>query len=150
MVPTKYKKKFCAEVFKFMSAGLSETQTIAQLGVSRASFYRWKKEYPEFKEACDMGQVKFDAQYEELGVQAMKKEKDIDYQFWRDLMKYRHGWTEKTAPAGTTNNTQININVLNDQSNEELLAYIKTQMDSHPELKTIMKDSALIEHDGSE
>ncbi len=136
-----YKPEYCAQVYKYMCAGLSETQAIAALDTSRSTFYRWKKEYPEFKEACDRGRVQFDAKHEELGVQGMMKTMDIEYQFWRDLGKYRNGWTDKTAP-GITNNTQINIdqvNVLNDMSNEEVLAYIKSQMEKHPELAHIIE-----------
>lgn len=130
-----------------MCAGLSETQAIAALDTSRSTFYRWKKEYPDFKEACDKGRVQFDAKHEELGVQGMMKTMDIEYQFWRDLGKYRNGWTDKTAP-GITNNTQINIdqvNVLNDQSNEELLIYIKSQMEKHPELQHIIEGEIVSE-----
>lgn len=138
--PVKYEPKMCAEVYKFMSAGLSKTQAMAQLGISRATFYAWLKEYPDFKEAVEKGQVQFDAKHEEMGVHGMMKTMDIDYQFWRDLGKYRNGWAEKGA-AGTTNNTQINVenmNVLNDQSNEELLAYIKSQMEANPEIQKII------------
>lgn len=138
---SEYKPQYCAEVYKIMAGGASETKAIAMLETSRSTFYRWKKEYPEFKEACDKGKVLFDAHHEDLGVQGMMKTMDIDYQFWRDLGKYRNGWTDKTT-AGVTNNTQINIdqmNVLNDQSNEELLAYIKSQMEKHPELSNIIE-----------
>jgi hypothetical protein len=127
-----------------MAGGMSETQAIAAMGKSRSTFYRWKKEYPEFKEAVDKGKVLFDARHEELGVQGMMKTMDIDYQFWRDLGKFRNGWTDKSA-TGVTNNTQINIdqmNVLNEQSNEELLMYIKSQMEKHPELAQIIEHDA--------
>lgn len=142
--PTDYKPAFCAEVYKFASAGLSETKIIAQLDVSRSTFYRWKKEHPEFKDAVERGAVKFDARHEELGEQGMLKTMDIDYQFWRDLGKYRNGWTDKVT-SGVTNNTQINIdqmNVLNEQSNEELLAFIKSQMEKHPELTQVIEHDA--------
>ena len=135
---TKYEPKVCADVYKFMSAGFSETQAMAQLGVSRGTFYRWKKEFPEFKEAVDRGSVQFDAKHEELGIQGMMKTMDIDYQFWRDLGKYRNGWTEKTS-AGTTNINIDQMNVLNNQTNEELLLYIKSQMENNPELHRIIE-----------
>lgn len=124
-----------------MAGGSSETKAIALLGTARSTFYRWKKEHPEFAEACDKGKVVFDAHHEDLGVQGMMKTMDIDYQFWRDLGKYRNGWTDKTA-TGITNNTQINIdqmNVLNDQSNEELLAFIRSQLEQNPELQHIIE-----------
>lgn len=136
----KYESKYCADIYRLMAAGLSDTQAMAQWGISRGTFYRWMKEKPELKEAHEQGKVAFDAIHEDLGIQGMLKTKDIDYQFWRDLGKYRHGWSEK--PSTATNNTQINIdtmNVLNEQTNDELLAYIKSQMDKHPELINIIE-----------
>lgn len=136
-----YDPKYCAEVYKIMAGGASETKAIAILDKSRSTFYRWKKEHPEFAEACERGKVQFDAHHEDLGVQGMMKTMDIDYQFWRDLGKYRNGWTDKTAP-GITNNTQINIdqmNVLNDMSNDELLTLIKSQIEQNPELQHIIE-----------
>lgn len=142
--PDKYKPTYCADLAKFMAAGLSDTQVMAQWGISKSTFYRWLKENPELKEAHEIGKNKFDAIHEDLGIQGMLKQRDIDYQFWRDLGKYRNNWTEKPSVTSTTTNTQINVNVFNEQSNEELLNYIKTQMDQHPELHHI------IEHDGQE
>lgn len=140
--PAKYEPKQCIDLTKKMAAGLSDTEVMAQWGICRGTFYRWMKEYPELKEAHEIGKVMFDAIHEDLGRQGMLKQADIDYQFWRDLGKYRHGWSEK--PSTSTNNTQINIdtmNVLNEQTNEELLIYIKSQMEKNPELARI------IEHD---
>ncbi len=134
----KYDKKYCADIYKLMSAGLSDTQAMAQWGVSRGTFYRWMKEVPDLKEAHEQGKVAFDAIHENLGVQGMMKTSDIDYQFWRDLGKYRHGWADK--PSAATTNTQINIdtmNVLSEQTNEELLMYIKSQMERMPELRDL-------------
>ncbi len=136
----KYNEKYCIDLTKKMAAGLSDTEVMAQWSISRGTFYNWIKEYPELKEAHDMGKVMFDAIHEDLGRQGMLKQADIDYQFWRDLGKYRHGWSEK--PSASTTNTQINIdtmNVLNQQTNEELLCYIKSQMESHPELHRIIE-----------
>lgn len=136
---TKYSPSYCTDLTKNMAAGLSDTEVIAKWGVARSTFYKWLKDYPELKEAHEIGQVMFDAIHEDLGRQGMLKQADIDYQFWRDLGKYRHGWTEK--PVAATNNTQINIdtmNVLNDQSNEELLVYIKSKLEEIPELSRII------------
>ena len=123
-----------------MAAGLSDTEVMAQWGVSRSTFYRWIREMPELKEAHDIGKVMFDAIHEDLGRQGMLKQADIDYQFWRDLGKFRHGWAER--PTATTSNTQINIdtmNVLNEHTNEELTAYIKTQLEQYPELQQVIE-----------
>ncbi len=131
----KYEDKYPVDIYKKMAAGMSDTQVMALWGICRGTFYRWMKEHPELKEAQEKGKVAFDAIHEDLGVKGMLKQEDVDYQFWRDLGKYRHGWAEK--PSAATTNTQINIdtmNVLNQQTNEELLEYIKSQMEKHPEL----------------
>ena len=136
----KYEQKHCVELYKKMAAGLSDTEVMSQWGISRATFYRWLKEVPELKEAHERGKVAFDAIHEDLGRQGMLKQTDVDYQFWRDLGKYRHGWADKQSAA--TQNTQINIdtmNVLNEQTNEELLMFIKSQMEKHPELGNIIE-----------
>jgi|SRR5690349_1809355 len=143
-----YNPKYCAEVYKIMAGGCSETKAMAILDVSRSTFYRWKKEHPEFAEACDKGRVQFDAHIEDIGVHGMMKTKDIDFQFYKELAKYRNGWTDKTNQAAITNNTQINIdqlNVLNDMSNEEVLIYIKSQMEKHPELAHIIEGEIVSE-----
>ncbi len=141
---SKYSATMCVDLTKKMAAGLSDTEVMAQWGISRGAFYRWLKEHPELKDAHDTGKVMFDAIHEDLGRQGMLKQADIDYQFWRDLGKFRHGWTEKPT-ASTTNTINIDtMNVLNNQTNEELLCYIKSQMEQHPELTRI------IEHEETE
>jgi len=135
----KYTSTHCVELYKKMAAGLSDTEVMAQWNISRSTFYRWIKEVPELKDAHERGKVAFDAIHEDIGRQGMMKQSDVDYQFWRDLGKYRHGWAEKQSAA--TQNTQINIdtmNVLNEQTNEELLDFIKSQMEKHPELTKII------------
>lgn len=122
-----------------MAGGLTDTEVMAKWGISRSTFYRWKKEHPEFKTAHEIGKAQCEANHIELGRKGMLKELDMDYQYWRDLGKYCHNWTDKAA--GNTNNTQINIdnmNVLNEQTNEELLMYIKSQMEQNPELQHII------------
>ena len=140
-----YTPEHCVKLYKDMAAGLSDTEVMAKWGISRSTFYRWVKEVPELKEAHERGKVAFDAIHEDLGRQGMLKQTDVDYQFWRDLGKYRHGWAEK--PSAATTNTQINIdtmNVLNEQTNEELLMFIKAQMEKHPELSNII-DGEIVE-----
>lgn len=137
---SKYSKSHATDLTKKMASGMSDTEVMALWGVSRGTFYKWMQKYPELKEAHEVGKVMFDAIHEDLGRQGMLKLTDIDYQFWRDLGKYRHGWSEK--PSTATTNTQINIesmNILNQQSNEELLHYIKSQMESHPELHGVIE-----------
>lgn len=140
-----YRKDYCADLTKLMAAGLTDTEVIAKWGISRSTFYRWKKEFPEFKEASEIGKNLYDSNMISLGRQGMLKTMDLDYRYWKDLSKNVHGLED---PKVASNNTQINIeqmNVLNEQSNEELLMYIKTQMESHPELLRIIPSENIIE-----
>lgn len=124
---SKYDPKLCTDLTKLMAAGNSDTQVIAQWGISRDTFYRWLREHEELKEAHEVGKVMFDAIHEKLGVEGMLKTADIDYQFWRDLGKFRNKWTDKSETS--TNNTQININFLQQQTNQELIEYIQENLD---------------------
>jgi hypothetical protein len=136
---TDYNPKYCAEVTKLMAAGLTETEVIAKLGKARSTFYRWKKEFPEFAEALELGRDLYGANMIQLGREGMNKTKDIDYRFWKDLSKNVHELKDPVSTnTGNTNNIQIN-NYLNEQSNEELLAYIKNQMETHPELTRVIE-----------
>lgn len=136
---TKYSPNLCVDLTKEMAAGKSDTEVMAKWGVSRGTFYKWKREFPEFQDAHDIGKVMFDSIHEGLGVQAMHKAIDLDYNYWKDLGKFRHGWTDKTS-AGTTNTINIDtMNVLNNQTNEELLCFIKSQLEANPELARIIE-----------
>lgn len=136
----KYDPKFCVEIYKLMAAGFSDTEVMAKWEISRDTFYNWKRDKPEFAEAHAKGKVQFDAAHEKIGREGMMKTRDVDYQFWRDLGKYRHGWTEKLPT--NTNNTQINIdriNILQNQSNDELIEFIKLNLEQVPELQNIIE-----------
>jgi hypothetical protein len=140
MPEEKYSPKYCTEITKQMAAGLTDTEVISKWEISRGTFYRWKKEHPEFKEAADIGKNMYDANMIGLGRAGMLKQIDMDYRYWKDLCKNVHGLEDPKIAA--TNNMQINIdtmNVLNEQTNEELLMFIKDQMEKHPELSNIIE-----------
>lgn len=133
---TEYSPKLCAEIAKLMAAGMSNVQVMAMWGVSKKTFYAWKRNHEEFAEAADIGENMFNAQHEKLGVEGMLKTRDIDYNFWKDLGKFRNGWSEKER-ASINNNTQINIdsiNIFKEQSDEELIEYIKSNIAELPEV----------------
>lgn len=138
MSTEKYDPKYCVEITKKMAAGLTDTEVMASWGISRGTFYRWKKEHPEFNEAADIGKNMYGANMIGLGREGMLKTRDLDYRYWKDLSKNVPGLADVT----NTNNTQINIdtmNVLNEQTNEELLLFIKSQMEKHPELQNVIE-----------
>ena len=126
---TAYSDKLATNLTKLMAAGFSDVQVIAEWGISKDTFYRWLRTHEELKEAHGIGKVMFDSVHESLGVEGMLRTRDIDYQFWRDLGKYRNGWADKPTQGHTQINID-NINVLQQQSNEELIEYIKDNLEA--------------------
>lgn len=136
---TEYTPKLCTEITKLMASGFSDVQVRAEWIISKDTFYRWLRTHEEFKEAHDIGKDMFDSMHEQLGVEGMLNVRDIDYQFWRDLGKFRNGWVDKSAQQAG-NNTQINIdnvNILQQQSNEELITFINTNLEELSEFTDV-------------
>lgn len=62
----KYSKEYCELIELIGEQGGLLNQQLSALGISKDTFYRWQKEYPEFKDACDMAKIKSAAYHEEL------------------------------------------------------------------------------------
>lgn len=138
---TKYSPERCRQITTMMAAGMSQVEARAAMEVSKTTFHRWRKEYPEFQEAYELGKDLAEQNHISLGKSAMMGDIKVDFKFWKELGKYCHGWTDKSG-GGATNNTQINIdqmNVLQDKSNEELIDYIKSVTKEYPELGQIIE-----------
>jgi hypothetical protein len=50
-----YKEEFCELLIEHLSKGLSFGCFGAEIGVVRSTIYKWLEDYPEFKEAKDIG-----------------------------------------------------------------------------------------------
>ncbi len=48
----KYRAEKQAVITRALRAGLSQTTAIALAGISRDTYYRWRREYPEFDAEC--------------------------------------------------------------------------------------------------
>jgi hypothetical protein len=67
--PSGYKPEFCERVIQFMSAGLSFKAFAGELGVCRATLYKWVSANPEFKKAKSIAQAKCRFHWEKLGIE---------------------------------------------------------------------------------
>jgi len=80
-MPTLYKPELCQSLLEAGESGLSKIQFIAKLGISKQTFYNWKEEHPEFKEAVEIYNAKFESWYTDLvknkmlGIQQSVKDK---------------------------------------------------------------------------
>lgn len=64
--PTKYKKEYAQIAVDMLKKGKYHSHIMSELGISKQTFYRWKKENQEFKEACEIGKQAAQAMWEDI------------------------------------------------------------------------------------
>ena len=109
--PYKYKKQFAEDLPKMFRNGESVAEVCVQLGVSRDSFYYWVNNYPEFKEAYDLGKLHSEAWWSKLGRAGALGERKIQPAVWVFTMKNKFGWRDQPEPDSSESAGQeLNIN----------------------------------------
>lgn len=123
--PTKLTPVLVNQARDVMAKGLSQNAAIKALGISRDTFYRWKREDKEFAAAITDGKTYGEAQQEEvilaMGLGQIKGSVPAMQMYMRNV----YGWDKN---QDSTVNQTINVgqmNVLQEKSSEELLDYIK-------------------------
>lgn len=77
---SKYSPIFCDHIIVSLEQGRTLTQFAAEIGVAPSTVRRWRQEYPEFDEACEIALAKAQAHYESIlqggaeGTEIMTKE----------------------------------------------------------------------------
>lgn len=128
---TKYKPEYCDTLIKWMGQGKSNLELAAKFGITEATFYDWRKDWPEFQEAYDIGNPKrFTFLMEKADQIFLEDKNDKGYKHW--LKKIQHMYKDyapEKAENSTTNNIQIsNMNVLNGKSDTELLEVLNQKL----------------------
>lgn len=73
--PTNYDPSMCKRVPEIMADGSSLLAVMAELKIkSKATLHEWRKRYPEFDEACRIGQLLARAAIEDLGLRGARGE----------------------------------------------------------------------------
>lgn len=62
--PTKYDESYCKIAKKMTELGATDNDVAEALGVHTATLYRWRNEYPEFRESLKVGKVEADQRVE--------------------------------------------------------------------------------------
>jgi len=106
--PKKYKEKFCADLLEHMGEGLSFACFAAKCGVTRATLYRWRDQYPEFKEAYEIGYCLSMLFWEKMGIAGTQGSIGFNTGSWCFNMKNRFGWKDKQETE-LTSTIKINI-----------------------------------------
>ena len=104
------------EVIELMKNGKSITKVCAEFGITRQTFYNWKDNYPEFKDAVELGVVKSQAWWEDtMQDGAQGKIKYFDSRAASFMMASRFDdYKEQPKNPGVTNNFLINVEGLSD------------------------------------
>lgn len=118
----KYDPSFCEVVINVArDGGLVNTQ-MAAIGIkSKDTYYRWQKEYPEFKEACEEAKILSAAFYENINyMNATGQIKSSDKAIERGLKT-----TDSETYGNIDGNSKITIESVKTLSDEEIEARIK-------------------------
>ena len=59
--PTKYKPEYAEQAYQLALLGLTDEQMAAVFNVSRSTFNKWQKEFPEFSDTVRRGKILADA-----------------------------------------------------------------------------------------
>ncbi len=71
-----YEPSMCEKAFELFQNGRSVTQVCVALGIVRDTYYRWKKEHPEFCSAAEAGEQASQGYWEDLGEEGIRGQID--------------------------------------------------------------------------
>lgn len=124
--PSIFTEKYIEELPKLMSKGLTDVQICAEWNISRDTFYRWKREKPEFAKAFDRGLVQCESWYMNVGQAAMMGSiKGFKEKMWSNIMQNKFGWNRDFSEGGGNQTINIQNNYINKLSDEDLERQIK-------------------------
>lgn len=110
-----YKKKFAKQLREGMRRdGKTIEHCCREWGISRATYNNWKKDYPEFAKATEIGEQDFYIYWYELGLKACNGEVRVNAGIYNYVMTNLHQWQTKTETKQTHDEQiqTININVI--------------------------------------
>jgi hypothetical protein len=121
--PSLYDVNMCQRIVDIAAQGGHIAAMMDCLGIkSKDTWYRWQKEYPEFKEAVVQAEIKSQAFYEHLGLQALLGEiPHFSATTYALIMNNKFGNDYKRNAASTevniTNNT---MNLTSEQVTQKI------------------------------
>ncbi len=89
-----YKPEYCDMLKAMREDGLSVVQFCAKIRISTQTFYKWKKDHPEFAEADNVAKAHAEAVWEDRYVAAMY-ENTVNASMFNRYMSVRFNWAEK-------------------------------------------------------
>ena len=103
-----YSPDMCAKAYELFTVGASIVKVCVKLGIVKDTYYRWKKEHPEFGEMAEAGEQASQAYWEDKGEAGIDGEIDkFAGSSWQFVMKNRFRADYRDEQAVQTNNTLI-------------------------------------------
>jgi hypothetical protein len=86
-----YKDIYADKALSILAEGKSKNAVCAHIGISKQTLYNWEKNYPDFKEAVDIGMAACEYHWEELGADGIIAD-GFNTGMWMIQMRNRFGW----------------------------------------------------------
>lgn len=125
----KYLPQYCEDIIEVAASGGHIPAMMLKIGVrSKETWYRWQKEYPEFKEAVEFANVVSQATYEELGYRGLTGQiKFFNATTYAMIMNNKFGDEYKRNGSSDTEINIVNntLNLTPDQVNQKIAQKIE-------------------------
>lgn len=126
---TGYNPNFHPEdLVKRMSEGQTDVEIFADWDISKATFYRWRQEFPELEAAHARALPKWESAWLKKGINFMENGNREAYKYWAQIMGIKGG-AEYRPDKGNVTNVHVNqMNVLSNKSEAELTQILQNKM----------------------
>lgn len=122
------------ELIELMEQGYLDVQVYAKWGITKETFYEWKRTHPEFAEAHAIGMPKCEAVYIRKAQEKLQEGDDKGYKYFMAIVSTKFGWGKEEGSKGNTYNIN-NLQVIN--SKEEYLKLVESVQEQTKELNLI-------------
>lgn len=119
----KYKTTFCDKVIEIRRAGFSLAHVLDELGIVKDTYYRWRRQHPEFEIACQRADLAHAKHLEDLEYGHAVGSIKGNHKALTNIGRRHHkSWQEETKPqiSGNTYNIEsmtTNSNTLSIDTN---------------------------------
>ena len=123
-----YNSSHPERLLELMGEGKLDCEIYAILGLKKDTFYRWRREYPAFESAFQLGLPRCEAWYVKKCRECWERGDDKGFKYFIGIMNNKFGWGKEERYSSVTQNTiniQGNMNVIQQKSQEELIELIQ-------------------------
>lgn len=113
-----YTKSHPQKLVEYMSEGMLDTKICALFNISRDTFYRWRREFPEFETAYQLGFPKCESWWTDEMIKCWKSKDEKGFKYCISIMNNKFGWKDKGEVTHNVNiqSTSQHIHVINNRA----------------------------------